>query len=39
MSYEQYLIKGSEIGLLIGFVFYFASYGLTIGLRLFKIIK
>lgn len=39
MSYEQYLVKGSEIGLVVGFVFYLLSWGLTLGIRLFKIIK
>lgn len=36
MNYEEYLVQGAEIGLIVGFVFYIASWGLTIGLRLFK---
>lgn len=37
MILTDYLIQGVRDGLLLGFAFYFASWGLLVGLRLLKI--
>ena len=34
---SDYFLGGAEAGILLGFVFYIASWALTIGLRLLKI--